>query len=295
MSRALITALEKLIGNAKPAPFSLFTASQRDALNELLRKTGVIRSKPQGAGWVYEIVNAQLLQEHLKTLRPHASTDLEDSLPKRAANIAKTRNSKGGRHNHDCYYLLIKPIGSNVIWRHDDGRVLNLSEISEISGAGVLAIQSDDSWHTDLPFWMVENQALFDRLDWMPPNSKGTITYYAGQLNGQLLNWLSMRKRAPQIVFFPDYDGVGLLNYAKLLESARCPCAFWLIPGWQQLLKNYGNNAVWQNTRSDFESALARFENTQICDELRQFCKTLSSNGLALEHEAVWLVNLSSS
>jgi hypothetical protein len=142
---------------------------------------------------------------------------------------------------------------------------------------------------------LVENQELFDRLDWLPPNSVGTISYYAGQLNGQLLNWLSTRKRAPQLIFFPDYDGVGLLNYAKLLGSVCCPCEFWLMPGWQQLLKHYGNNAVWQNTQSDFETAIAKLQNASVSEEFRLFCASLSSEGLALEHEAVWLINLSTS
>lgn len=238
---------------------------------------------------VYQVINTQLIQEHLKTLRPHSADDLLDSLPKRAANIAQTRNSKGKEHGHDHYYLLIKPIGPNVIWRHEDGRTLDLSVVSSISGAGVLAIQTDDSWHTEQPLWLVENQALLDRLDWLPHDANGTITYYGGQLYGQLLNWLAARRRAPQIIFFPDYDGVGLLNYAKLLETSCCPCSFWLMPEWKTLLQKYGSNSVWQNTIGDFQAALPRLNAAKMPDEVRELCVSLSASGLALEHEAIWL------
>ncbi|WP_020561568.1 hypothetical protein [Methylosarcina fibrata] len=295
MSRALIAALEKLVASGTDVPASALTAAQRATLNEFERKTGAVRTKPQGSGLVYQIANLPLLQEHLKSLRPHNADDLLDSLPTRAANIAQTRNSKGKGHSHGHYYLLIKPIGSNVIWHHEDGRKLDLSAVSAIAGAGALAIQANDAWYTEQPLWLVENQALFNRLDWLPPEAKGTITYYGGQIHGQLLKWLAARQRTPQMVFFPDYDGVGLLNYAKLLETACCPCTFWLIPDWKNLLQKYGNNSVWQNTLSDFHAALPRLQAARMNDEVQELCVSLSTIGLALEHEVIWLSELSRS
>lgn len=293
MSRALIAALEKLVTNETDVPASALTAAQRVTLNEFARTTGAVRTKPHGAGLVYQIANLPLLQEHLKSLRPHRAEDLIDSLPARAANIAKTRNSKGKGHRHAHYYLLIKPIGPKVTWHHEDGRTLDLSGVSAIAGAGALAIQADDAWYTEQPLWLVENQALFDRLDWLPPDANGTITYYGGQIHGQLLNWLAARRRTPELIFFPDYDGVGLLNYAKLLETACCPCIFWLIPDWKMLLQKYGNHFVWQNTLSDFHAALPRLQAAKMTDEIQELCFALSTSGLALEHEAIWLSEIS--
>jgi hypothetical protein len=293
MSRALIAALEKLVANGTDVPASALTAAQRATLNEFARTTGAVRTKPQGKGSVYQIVNLPLLQEHLKSLRPHCAEDLLDSLPARAANIAQTRNSKGKGHRHGHYYLLIKPMGSNVVWHHEDGRMLDLSAVSAIAGAAALAIQADDAWYTEQPLWLVENQALFDRLDWIPQEAEGTITYYGGQIHGQLLNWLAARCRTPELIFFPDYDGVGLLNYAKLLETACCPCSFWLIPDWKMLLQKYGNHFVWQNTLSDFHAALPRLQAAKMTDKVQELCFALSTSGLALEHEAIWLSEIS--
>jgi hypothetical protein len=293
MSRALIAALEKLVASGSDVPASLLTAAQRATLNEFARTTRAVRTKPQGKGSVYQIANLPLLQEHLKSLRPHRAEDLLDSLPTRAANIAKTRNSKGKGHRHAHYYLLIKSIGPHVTWQNEDSRMLDLSAVSAIAGAGALAIQVDDAWHTEQPLWLVENQALFDRLDWLPQDAKGTIAYYGGQIHGQLLNWLAARQRTPHLIFFPDYDGVGLLNYAKLLETACCPCTFWLIPGWKNLLQTYGNHFVWQNTLSDFHAALPRLQAAKMTDSVQELCVSLSTSGLALEHEAIWLSEIS--
>ena len=82
---------------------------------------------------------------------------------------------------------------------------------------------------------------------------------------------------------------MGLLNYAKLLECSRSPCTLWLMPNWRELLNAYGSNLVWQNTRGDFEPALARLKEHGVPDEVLLLCAELNRQGLALEHEAVWL------
>jgi hypothetical protein len=95
------------------------------------------------------------------------------------------------------------------------------------------------------------------------------------------------------INFFPDYNEVGSLNYAKLLEAACCPCTFWLLPDWKTLLQKHGNNFVWQNTLNDFHPALPRLQAARITDAVQELCVSLSMSGLALKHEAIWLLELS--
>jgi hypothetical protein len=44
------------------------------------------------------------------------------TIPKRAANIAQTRSSKGGKHDHALHYLLVKAISDGVTWQSkEDG------------------------------------------------------------------------------------------------------------------------------------------------------------------------------
>lgn len=292
MSRPLVAALEKLLSFPNDeAPASTFTAAQRRALDDWAQKTLAVRIKPQGAGSVYQVADAQLLQKHLSALRPHASQELAEGLPQRAANIGQGRSSKGRAHGHDIYYLLMKAIGPDVTWRHRDGRMLDLSQATSIAGAGTLAVQADDGWQSERPLWLVENQALFDRLDWMPAEAHGSVAYYAGQLDGRLLRWLAERSRTPQVVLFPDYDGVGLLNFAKLLEISCSSCSFWLMPNWQILLQKYGSTQVWQNTLADFKSAVPRLKAAGVSSEIQELCAVLSNKGLALEHESVWLAD----
>lgn len=298
MSRPLVAALARLLEVAgsspqpKTCPASAFTASQRQALEELGRRTGALKTRLEGRGSVYQVINEEVLMTHLQALRPQHGSEIDPLLPRRAANIAVSRNSKGQAHGHELHYLLVRAMSDGVIWRENtegQERVFNLTHATSTAGAGVLAISSDDHWCSRQPLWLVENQTLFDRLDWLPAGSGGTVAYYAGQLPGRLLQWLARRPRASKVIIFPDYDGVGLLNYAKLLEVCCSPASFWLMPEWPRLLKTYGSNAIWQNTQADFQTALGRLLAAGAPQEVIEMCSALSSQGLALEHESVWL------
>lgn len=292
MSQTLAAALAKLLEDKAPVPVSAFTPRQRRALEELARRTGALRVKTVGRGSVYQVLNEDMLTTHLRALHPQSADEIDPTIPKRAANIAQARDSKSGMHRHALLYLLTKAISPGVTWeieQEDAVRRFDLSTATEIAGAGVLALQEEDTWRSDYPLWLVENQALFNRLDWLPAGVIGTVAYYAGQLPTRLLKWIAARQRAPEIIFFPDYDGVGLHNYARLREASPGPCSFWLMPGWQARLKVFGSNKVWQNTQSDFQSAFAKLETIGMEADLRMLCNALSREGLALEHEAVWL------
>lgn len=297
MSRSLVAALAKLLegeGSAQTQTCraSAFTTAQRLALEDLGRRTGALRVRLEGRGSVYQVINVEILNSHLKNLRPQHGDEIDPSIPKRAANIANSRSSKGRAHGHDLHYLLVKSISDDVVWRNhpdEETHVFDLAKATKVAGAGVLAIREDDDWLSDEPLWLVENQTLFDRLDWLPAGAYGTVAYYAGQLPGRLLTWLAHKPRAPEVIIFPDYDGVGLLNYAKLLEVCRSPCRFWLMPDWPSLLRKYGSNVVWKNTLSDFHAAYPRLKGADVPQGVLDLCAELSKQGLALEHESVWL------
>ena len=208
----------------------------------------------QGRGASYLLTDAALARAHLAEMRPVAIAALDASLPARANNIARMRDSKGRAHTHGTSYLLLKAISAGVTWHRGDGASIDISANTALAGAAAIAIEAGDGWQTDEPIWLVENQALFDRLDWMPPDAHGSIVYYGGQLSSLLLDWLAQRARSGQIMFFPDYDGVGLLNYARLREKSLAPVEFWLMP-------RLGGSAaqIWQ------QSGLAKYPQGVQC------------------------------
>ena len=184
---------------------------------------------------------------------------IAEQLPLRAKHVAHARDSKARRHQHGRYYPLLKAVGDAVSWHEAErGAELALTAATGDFGAASLSIQSDDAWHSEQALWLVENQALFDRTDWLPEGTQATLLYYGGQLDGRLLSWLGHRPRASQVILFADYDGVGLSNFARLREVLGDSCDFWLMPQWESKLARYGSVQLWRDTLRHFTTAVAQ-------------------------------------
>jgi len=284
VDRTLRAALLKLHGQ-QTLPASHFTAAQRNALDRFARQTGAVICQRHGRGDVYRVNDPRLFEIHLSALSPKVDMLATEDLPLRAQHIAHARDSKASDHQHKYYYPLLKAVGEKVFWRQGEhGSELPLSELTDHFGATSLRLETDDTWQSELPLWLVENQALFDRTDWLPLGTQATLLYYGGQLDGRLLAWLGKRPRASRIVLFSDYDGVGLANFARLFAQLGDTCEYWLMPDWQEKLARYGSHKLWQDTLRKFTSAAQ-----QLPDYLRPLTEQMRQSGLALEQEAVWL------
>jgi hypothetical protein len=289
MSGALADALGKLLASESGLANSQFTPAQRRALDDFARKTGAVRLQSQGRGSLFRVIDRLLAEAHLRQLRPLQGDSFPDDLPIRAANVGMYRNSKGSAAGHAYQYLLLKSIDQAVRWHDGQGQELDLPAITQLCGATALAIRSNDNWSSASPLWLVENQALFDDLKWMPAQATGTLCYYAGQLSGGVLDWLEAKPRASQIIFFPDYDGIGLQNFARLSERVGGACELWMIPGWRDLINLYGNRKIWQDNLVNYQDAVTRLLALGMQPELADLCRSLQSSGMALEQETVFL------
>jgi len=291
MSRTLRAALAKLrAADQGRLPGSALSKSQTTALDDFARQTGAIRRKPSGRGVIYHIVQPTIVEHHWRRLSPVEADDLEAALPDRAANIGTRRDSKGARHGHATQYLLLKAGAGQPLWYDDQDHRLDLSQATEAQGAAALAISNDNRWRTDGDLWLIENQALFDRLDWLPDSADpASALYYGGHLSGLLLDWLAEQPRADRIRFFPDYDGVGLGNYARARARLGERVSLWLMPDWDTKLAQYGNADRWRSSREQFDTAWRIVAELSDSDQALVLMNVMAERGLGLEQEAVWL------
>ncbi|MGR2996889.1 hypothetical protein ABMY12_17145 [Vibrio vulnificus] len=290
MSQPLIAALKRLM-NAHPEAIaaSTMTTAQKRQLDEFCRKTHSVRMTPSGRGVAYRIEDLAVVTVTLQQLSPHQ--DLPLSIPPRAANIASTRSSKQGRITHDVTHVFIKTRGQPN-WSDGDRVTEHLQRASEEFGVAALEIGGDKNHtlYSEHPIWLVENQELFDRLNWLPTSEPTSVIWYRGQLHNKLIAWLAAPQRSPFIYLFADYDGVGLNNYRRLKERLGERVTFWLMPNWRTLLTRYGQNKLWIDTAREFES----FERNagqwlEQENELKALIQAMKRQGLALEQEVVWL------
>ena len=293
MSRALRAALAKLRTSDGMLPSSQLTKLQRTAIEEFIRCTASVQIKPSGRGVVYVTVQSGVVEQHWRKLSPDVESALNTDLPQRARNIGLSGSSKSAAHQHDIHYLLIKAIGEGVRWRNTNGQFLNVSEQTQQQGASIITIGEhsavNDNWMAPGDLWLVENQALFDRLDWLPAGNEQSIIYYGGQLRNTLIHWLSSQPRARRLWFFPDYDGVGLHNYLRLKQRLTNGVQFWLMPNWRDKLALFGNNELWCDTQRDFNAATQYLHKVQPEEGVLDLINAMKNQGVALEQEAVWL------
>lgn len=290
MSQPLIVALKRLI-NAHPDAIaaSTMTTAQRRQLDEFCRKTHSIRISPSGRGVAYSIQDLTIVKVTLEQLSPHQ--DLPLSVPQRAINIASARSSKQGRVTHDISYVLAKT-SANPYWEMCDVPTQDLHTATQSFGVMALEIgqERNRNLHSHHAIWLVENQALFDRLDWLPNNEPCTVIWYRGQLDNKLITWLSLPERSPLVYLFADYDGVGLNNYRRLKDKLGERATFWLMPNWQSRLARYGQNRLWVDTFRDF--AIFERNSQRLLEQspqLQALVTEMKKQGLALEQEAFWL------
>lgn len=290
MSRAIQAALAKLKdSDTLEIAGSKLSKAQQTAMDNFCQTTGVVTRSPKGRGFIYRATDRRLVERYYSQYS--GGDHYDDDTPQRAANIARNRSSKSAQYNHEQHYLLIKSIGS-VQWTDNKGHVLDLTRTTEQLGAAAMTIfsdpEADQGWSSDVPIWLVENQALFDRIDWLPTDGPATLAYYGGHLRNDLIQWLSQKQRASHVYFFPDYDGVGLQNYARVRRALKDQVSFWLMPDWRQQLATAGSNELWQKTLTQFLSVIAEFD-TEDDSGVKDLIQEMQSLAMALEQEAVWL------
>lgn len=290
MSQVLVKALTRLI-EVYPDSIagSTLTLSQKKQLDEFSRKTQSVQVTPKGRGVVYLILDMDVVKVTLEQLAPNQN--VSPSVPQRAINIASTRSSKRGRVGHDVTYVLAKVV-ANPLWQVSGVLTEHLNASTE--KFGVFSLEVGGERNRDLTthhsIWLVENQALFDRLDWLPNNEPTTIIWYRGQLHNKLIEWLSVPERASMVYFFADYDGVGLNNFRRLKEKLGERAEFWIMPNWKALLNRYGQNQLWVDTAREFNSFLENSNNFLTkSSHLQELVLEMQTNGLALEQESIWL------
>ena len=292
MSRALRTALDKLCQADKgQLAASTLTPAQCRALDNFARQTRSVVTHTKGRGVVYHIQQPAIVEQRRRELSPHPTQPLNPNLPPRAVNIARTRSSKAAHHHHERHYLLLKACHGPAVWQDQYGQQFDLSEITARLGGALLTTDTPSQWRTSGLLWLVENQAVFDQLDWIPSDAHqgSSVIWYRGQLPNALLDWLAAYPRASQILFFPDYDGVGLLNYAHIKKRLGDNVHLWLMPNWSMHLQQYGRNDLWQASHPQFKSAVQHLAKLPPEPTVQSLIQAMQRHALALEQESVWL------
>ena len=271
------------IYSEKEVVFSSIAQSLRKELEVWAERKGCISIQKAGKGKAFKVVDEKTLEWEITRLAP--KKDL-DNLPVRVQNLAKNSNTKAGQTMLDFSYLLCKAVGDGVIVNGVD-----VSFITKSLGCFALPIKDDsDGFECNGSLILIENQQLLDDLRWIPSDFNGIILYYAGNLSARLRAWLTKSSFA-SVILFPDYDAVGINNYANLVESSPNARWYWM-NDWEKKLIEHGSSELRKKGNQDalFENLWNRFKENGYPDEnLEKLMVEIRRQGKMLEQEAILL------
>ena len=271
------------IYSEKEVVFSSIAQSLRKELEVWAERKGCISIQKAGKGKAFKVVDEKTLEWEIARLAP--KKDLDD-LPARVQNLAKNSNTKAGQTTLDFSYFLCKAVGDGVIVNGVD-----VSFITKSLGCFALPIKDDsDGFECNGSLILVENQQLLDDLRWIPSDFNGIILYYAGNLSARLRAWLTKSSFA-SVILFPDYDAVGINNYANLVESSPNARWYWM-NDWEKKLIEHGSSELRKKGNQDalFENLWNRFKENGYPDEnLEKLMVEIRRQGKMLEQEAILL------
>lgn len=289
MTPAWIHTLERLLAAGSIPRSEVPKGIQKD-LEEWGERTGCLRLVREGRGAALRVVSPEILQNALSRL----GSDEDHSLsPLRAQNLARYRDTKVGSSGHDSVYYLIKGVGGGVQAATGRGKgTVSLSDITQALGCATLALSGGETpgWVCSEEILLVENQAVFDDLSWLPEGWHGVVLYYQGELSSKLIAWLT-RSQFQRVTLFPDYDGVGLQNFARLRQSLPHSQWYWH-QGWEVALERFGNPALWRRGEQQkrVDDLWVKFEVEGWPDpQIRDLVDRMRRLGVMLEQECVLL------
>lgn len=191
----LIRALVRLLSSAGRVPTAEFSASERSALVEFSRSNGGLRLVMVGRKSDYAITNRAALERHINQLHPGWVPSSQ--VPAMPAAASSTATDGVG-----VFYLLLKAVSADACWT--DGasappRTLQIASQQQCAGVAALALRYDDAWRTEGVLWIVEQQAQFDTIDWLPVGASGTLAYCIAPAQAGLRQWLAYGRRASEV------------------------------------------------------------------------------------------------
>lgn len=283
MTNEVLLRLLVRLFNEKEMAYSSVASGSRKELESWGERKGCIAVEKSGGGKKFKITNQKILDWEIKRLDPQIELE---NLPERLQNLAVNQDTKAGKTTLEYSYVICKAVGVGILVNDFDvsAATSRLGSFSLPVGENAQGVKSNGS------LLLVENQQLIDDLKWIPEGFKGIVLYYAGNLSTRLLAWLKQSSFL-EIFHFPDYDAVGISNYANLVQYVSGAKWFWM-PNWEEKFAKYGCKELRKkgNLDSMFENLWNTFMKNGFPDpELEHLMSEIRKQGKMLEQESVLL------
>lgn len=266
--------LQRLMAESSLAASTVGKNTRRDIT--ALLETGAIIRERVGSGTRYRIVDHEAVRGVVARHFPDLGAEF--NAPARSMAVSMYRDAKRGvaGRRFPIYLRAIRM----ATWSNDHA-LLDVFEQTRRFGVSALLLERDDYWRTEQPLALIENSEPFLYLNRLYCNSDfGSAINYAGWTSYAVIDWLAYRHRAPRILYYADFDPVGLSNFLNLRQALGAQIEL-VVPGnFEALLVRYGKAKLLTKNLDK----MPRLRNSEI-GIVRRIAELLHKHGLGLEHE----------
>ena len=253
---------------------------------ERLNAAGIIRKQRSGAGNHYKLLHTATFQTFVDSEFPSGLVKPSEITSNRAFGVLTRADSKTVSK---LEFDLITIRGNvNLIINEESHRLINSDDVFlslKISAQSLIKVEQ-----AKCRIVTIENPTVFTELNKIDELDWDIAVYTAGKISQLLLNQLQeWCEEGHQLVHFGDYDYVGLLEYARILE--RSPQAMLHIPDRldSEYINRYGNAQLHTKQIAQHKTLLAKLQTLEESDQknsLMKIYKLLQSTAKGLEQEA---------
>lgn len=180
-----------------------------------LLDSGVLAWERSGAGERLCVRSAETLSSFILDRFPFTELEMEAEISRRVASVGRFRNSKALRGDTPDI-VTVRGWSDIALWHR--GKPVAVSEATRMHAVFSFALTSNSDYELRTPCALVENPAVLLGFERFSVHSEIPVAIFAGgRVSNRLLDWLASQT-APSfnLRHFPDYDPVGLSEYARV-------------------------------------------------------------------------------
>jgi hypothetical protein len=180
-----------------------------------LLDSGVLSWERSGAGRRLRVQNADALNSFILDQFPFTELEMEAEISRRIVSIGRFRNSKALRGDTPDI-VIMRGWSDDALWR--GGKPVAVSQATREHRVFSFTVAPDNEYELRASCALVENPAVLLAFERLRINLDIPVAIFAGgRVSNRLLNWLARQSASSfRLHHFPDYDPVGLSEYARI-------------------------------------------------------------------------------
>jgi hypothetical protein len=250
-----------------------------------LLDSGVLAWERSGTGRRLRVQNSDAFGLFILDRFPFTELEMEAEISRRVASVGRFRNSKALRGNTPDI-VTMRGWSNNALWR--DGKDVALSEATRLHTLFSFALEPDNRYELRAPCALVENPAVLLAFERFRIHLDIPVAIFAGgRVSNRLLDWLASQT-APAfcIRHFPDYDPVGLSEYARVQARLGGRAALHLPANLPECFARFANGELLRFSAT--RTLLAKLRTVRI-PEILAVIHLIDRYNAVLEQEALLL------